>query len=42
MFVSDEKTFSCPVEALSNILGKKWVQLIIWTLKDGVKNILVL
>lgn len=38
MFISNETTFSCPVEALSNILGKKWVPLIIWTLKDGVKR----
>lgn len=27
-------TYECPVEALSNILGKKWVALIIWKMQD--------
>ncbi|MGL5312403.1 MAG: winged helix-turn-helix transcriptional regulator [Peptostreptococcaceae bacterium] len=33
MFNIDEIIYDCPVEALSNILGKKWVAVIIWELQ---------
>ncbi|MGL4336725.1 MAG: winged helix-turn-helix transcriptional regulator [Turicibacter sp.] len=35
MFKVDEEEYDCPVEALANILGKKWVASIIWTLKNN-------
>lgn len=38
MFISNDVMFSCPVEALSSILGKKWVPMIIWVLKDEKKR----
>ncbi|MGL6173895.1 MAG: winged helix-turn-helix transcriptional regulator [Cellulosilyticaceae bacterium] len=38
MFSSNDVMFSCPVEALSSILGKKWVPMIIWVLKDEKKR----
>ena len=31
----DEIIYECPVEALSNILGKKWVATIIWELQEN-------
>lgn len=34
MYDVDEIIYNCPVEALSNILGKKWVAIIIWNIKD--------
>ncbi len=34
MFSIDEIIYDCPVEALSNILGKKWVAIIIWELQN--------
>lgn len=34
MYNIDEIIYDCPVEALSNILGKKWVAIIIWELQD--------
>ncbi|PHV69680.1 transcriptional regulator [Sporanaerobium hydrogeniformans] len=34
MYSVEELIFGCPVEALSNILGKKWVAVIIWTLQE--------
>ncbi|MDU1313772.1 MAG: helix-turn-helix domain-containing protein [Clostridium septicum] len=34
MYNVDETIYECPVEALSNILGKKWVAEIIWKIKD--------
>lgn len=34
MYNVDNITYDCPVEALSNILGKKWVAEIIWNLKE--------
>lgn len=34
MYNVDEIMYECPVEALSNILGKKWVAVIIWTMQD--------
>lgn len=34
MFNIDEIIYDCPVEALSNILGKKWVAIIIWELQN--------
>lgn len=34
MYNIDEIIYNCPVEALSNILGKKWVAIIIWNLQD--------
>lgn len=34
MYSVEESMYGCPVEALSNILGKKWVAIIIWTIKD--------
>lgn len=38
MFISNRTIFECPVEALSNILGKKWVPMLIWSLKDDAKR----
>lgn len=35
MYNVDEVIFECPVEALSNILGKKWVGTVIWELQDN-------
>lgn len=35
MYNVDEVIYECPVEALSNILGKKWVGTIIWELQDN-------
>lgn len=35
MYNVEEIIYKCPVEALSNILGKKWVAEIIWTLQDN-------
>ncbi|CEN78613.1 HxlR family transcriptional regulator [[Clostridium] sordellii] len=29
MYNIDEITYDCPVEALSNILGKRWVAIIV-------------
>lgn len=34
MYNVDEEMYGCPVEALSNILGKKWVAIIIWSIQD--------
>ncbi|VTR82206.1 transcriptional regulator [Clostridium perfringens] len=33
MYKVENDTYECPVEALSNILGRKWVAEIIWELK---------
>lgn len=33
MYNIDEARYDCPIEALSNILGKKWVASIIWKLQ---------
>ena len=33
MFKIDKVIYDCPVEALSNILGKKWIAVIIWEIK---------
>lgn len=33
MYKVDEDTYGCPIEALSNILGKKWVAGIVWKIK---------
>ncbi|WP_455543521.1 winged helix-turn-helix transcriptional regulator [Intestinibacter sp.] len=33
-YTIDNLIYDCPVEALSNILGKKWVAIIIWGLQD--------
>lgn len=33
MYNIDDTIYDCPVEALSNILGKKWVAIIIWKLQ---------
>lgn len=38
MFKINAEEYSCPVEALSNILGKKWVATIIWTLQKEEKR----
>ncbi len=35
MYNIDEIIYDCPVEALSNILGKKWVAVIIWELQNN-------
>ena len=35
MYNVDEIMHDCPVEALSNILGKKWVAEIIWKIRFG-------
>ena len=34
MYNVDEIIYDCPVEALSSILGKKWVASIIWNISD--------
>jgi len=34
MYKADITMYDCPVEALSNILGKKWVGQIIWGIQD--------
>lgn len=34
----EEMTFTCPIETLSNILGKKWVAIIIWNIKEDKKR----
>lgn len=34
MYKVKEEVYNCPVEALSNILGKKWVAEIIWNIQD--------
>lgn len=34
MYNIDSIMYGCPVEALSNILGKKWVAQIIWSIQD--------
>ncbi len=38
MFIINNEDYSCPVEALSHILGKKWVPNIIWTLQKEEKR----
>ena len=38
MFVVNNEEFHCPVEALANILGKKWVANIIWSLREDHKR----
>ena len=35
MYKVENDTYECPVEALSNILGRKWVAEIIWGIKDN-------
>ena len=35
MYNIDEIIYDCPVEALSTILGKKWVAIIIWELQNN-------
>ena len=35
MYNVDEIIYDCPVEALSSILGKKWVASIIWNINDN-------
>ncbi|MEG2246806.1 MAG: helix-turn-helix domain-containing protein [Romboutsia sp.] len=35
MYNVDDMTYDCPVEALSNVLGKKWVGKIIWVIHDN-------
>ena len=34
----DNNKFKCPIESLSNILGKKWVFNIIWFLREDKKR----
>lgn len=34
MYNTEEALFSCPIEALSTILGKKWIAIIIWKLQN--------
>ncbi|ELC8442274.1 helix-turn-helix transcriptional regulator [Clostridium perfringens] len=34
MYKVENDTYDCPVEALSNILGRKWVAEIIWSIKE--------
>lgn len=38
MFEADHIKYTCPVEALSSILGKKWVPNLIWNIRDGKKR----
>ena len=35
MYKVENDTYECPVEALSNILGRKWVAEIIWGINDN-------
>ena len=35
----DNNKFKCPIESLSNILGKKWVFNIIWFLREDKKDL---
>lgn len=35
MYNVSDMTFDCPVEALSNIVGKKWVARIVWEIQDS-------
>ena len=35
MYKVENDTYECPVEALSNILGRKWVAEIIWGVRFG-------
>lgn len=34
MYKIENDIYNCPVEALSNILGRKWVAEIIWSIKE--------
>lgn len=34
MYNTEDAMFSCPIEALSTILGKKWIAIIIWKLQN--------
>ena len=34
MYNADNIIYQCPIEALSNILGKKWIADIIWKIKN--------
>ena len=34
MYSVDEVNYECPFEALSNILGKKWMAAIIWNINN--------
>ncbi|GAB6170374.1 helix-turn-helix domain-containing protein [Clostridium carnis] len=38
MFIVEDIEYHCPVEALSSILGKKWVASLIWTIKNDKKR----
>ena len=38
MFQVEDLIYDCPVEALANILGKKWVATIIWQLQKDKKR----
>lgn len=38
MFIVEDLEYHCPVEALANILGKKWVASIIWSIKYDKKR----
>ena len=35
MYSVDEVDYDCPIEALSSILGKKWIAAIIWNINNG-------
>lgn len=34
MYNVEDMIYDCPVEALSSILGKKWIHAIIWQIQD--------
>lgn len=38
MFQVEQEIYDCPAEALANLLGKKWVATIIWTIQDEKKR----
>ena len=38
MYKVENDTYECPVEALSNILGRKWVAEIIWLGLENYKD----
>ncbi len=39
MYNIDDMIYNCPVEALSNILGKKWVAIIIWKIQEDKNDL---
>ncbi len=38
-FLVEDIEYDCPIEALSNILGRKWIGSIIWFIKEDKKRL---